>query len=90
VPAGIYLVIGQARLINDDGDRQIASCGVNGQLATGGYLEPVDGSDSEDIIEPITTTASPDANGKITISCCGFAIHADDIHLIAIKVDTIN
>ena len=90
VPAGNYVVIGQARLINRDGDRQSAVCSINSVVVQNQSMEPVDGSDSEETIVPITSPVSMPSAGNITMACGGFAIHADSLRLTVIKVDTIN
>jgi hypothetical protein len=90
VPAGNYVVIGQARLINRDGDRQNAVCSINSVVVQNQSMEPVNGSDSEETIVPITSPVSMPSAGNITMACGGFAIHADSLRLTVIKVDTIN
>jgi len=90
VPAGNYLVVGTAQVENDDGDRQIAFCTIQGAVAASRYLSGSSGSDGNWSDEfPIIGSVSLATAGTITVNCGGFAISVKSKRMFVIKVGSI-
>ena len=68
-PAGNYLVVGSASLINIDGDRQVATCSIQGGVVVSTDMAE---NSSEDVSVLGTVTLA--TAGNITLSCGGFKI----------------
>jgi len=89
VPAGSYLVVGSAHVVNSDGDRQIATCSIQGAVVVSKYLSGSSGSDGNWSGEfPILGTVFLAAPGLITVNCGGFAITASK-QMFVVKVGSI-
>jgi hypothetical protein len=85
VPAGNYLVVATAGVLNQDGDPQTATCSRVGGFSTDVRLGGVgDGAVFTDV--PIVDTVSLASPGTIAIECHGFTVVSGEARLTATKV----
>jgi hypothetical protein len=89
VPAGNYLVVATAAVLNLDGDPQTATCSRVGGFSTDVRLGGVgDGAVFNDV--PIVDTVGLALPGTIAIECHGFAIVSGEARLTATKVTALH
>lgn len=86
VPAGSYLVFGNAGVYNGDiSDTQVAVCSLQGTIVTA-HVKLESGANEN---MPITGTVTLGSPGTITMNCGGYAIGTDFMRMFVTKVSSV-